>query len=165
MNRVEQLKIIQMEALSLYITKNKDYSDTFTKYGLVNMLMQIETKLQQCISISKTGIHLVSDIGLKDTLLELHNYAALALHTGSTDRVEHFKGIQLEALTLFIKKNADYGDAFAKYGLVGVLMRIEDKMQRGISISNSGINLVLDEGLMDTLLDLHNYAAMALMLL
>ncbi len=32
------------------------------------------------------------------------------------------------------KKNADYGDAFAKYGLVGVLMRIEDKIQRGLSI-------------------------------
>uniref|UniRef100_A0A6C0JYN5 Nucleotide modification associated domain-containing protein n=1 Tax=viral metagenome TaxID=1070528 RepID=A0A6C0JYN5_9ZZZZ len=44
-------------------------------------------------------------------------------------------------------------------------MRIEDKIQRGLSISKSGIVLVSDEGLRDTLLDLHNYAAMALMLL
>ena len=49
-------------------------------------------------------------------------------------------------------------------GVVGVLVRIEDKIQRAISISNSGIVLVDDEGLKDTLLDLHNYAAMALML-
>jgi hypothetical protein len=68
-------------------------------------------------------------------------------------------------LELFKKKNADYGDAFAKYGLIGVLMRIEDKIQRGLSISKSGIALVSDEGLRDTLLDLHNYAAMAVMLL
>ena len=44
-------------------------------------------------------------------------------------------------------------------------MRIEDKIQRALTISNTGVNLVDDEGLKDTLLDLHNYAAMALMLL
>jgi hypothetical protein len=81
------------------------------------------------------------------------------------NRVEQLQTIQSNALELFKKKNADYGDAFAKYGLIGVLMRIEDKIQRGISISKSGIVLVSDEGLRDTLLDLHNYAAMALMLL
>jgi hypothetical protein len=81
-----------------------------------------------------------------------------------TDRVEQLKNIQANALELFKRKNADYGDAFAKYGLVGVLMRIEDKIQRCLSINKSGIQLVNDEALEDTLLDLHNYAAMALML-
>ena len=80
------------------------------------------------------------------------------------DRVNQLSAIQKEALELFTCKNADYGDAFAKFGLVGVLVRIEDKIQRALSISNSGITLVDDEGLRDTLLDLHNYAAMALML-
>ena len=81
------------------------------------------------------------------------------------ERVEQLRQIQSDALELFTKKNADYGDAFAKFGLVGVLMRIEDKIQRALSISKSGVVLVDDEGLKDTLLDLHNYAAMALMLL
>jgi|UniRef100_A0A6C0E6T1 hypothetical protein len=81
------------------------------------------------------------------------------------DRVEQLRQIQSDALELFTKKNADYGDAFAKFGLVGVLMRIEDKIQRALSISKSGVVLVDDEGIKDTLLDLHNYAAMALMLL
>lgn len=80
-------------------------------------------------------------------------------------RVEQMKKIQSEGLELFTRKNADYGDAFAKYGIIGVLMRIEDKMQRAISITKNGVNLVNDEGIKDTLLDLHNYAAMALMLL
>lgn len=44
-------------------------------------------------------------------------------------------------------------------------MRIEDKIQRSVSITKNSINLVNDEGIRDTLLDLHNYAAMALMLL
>ena len=81
------------------------------------------------------------------------------------DRVEQMKIIQKEALELFTKKNADYGDAFAKYGVIGVLMRIEDKLQRSVSITKNGVNLVQDERIRDTLLDLHNYAAMALMLL
>jgi hypothetical protein len=80
------------------------------------------------------------------------------------NRIEQLKSIQNEALELFTRKNADYGDAFAKYGIVGVLMRIEDKIQRALSITNNGVILVDDEKLKDTLLDLHNYAAMALML-
>lgn len=81
------------------------------------------------------------------------------------NRVEQMTAIQKEALELFTRKNADYGDAFAKYGTIGVLMRIEDKIQRALSITKSRVSLVKDEGLEDTLLDLHNYAAMALMLL
>ena len=81
------------------------------------------------------------------------------------DRVEQMIKIQKEALDLFSKKNADYGDAFAKYGVIGVLMRIEDKLQRSMSITKNGVNMINDEGMRDTLIDLHNYAAMALMLL
>ena len=87
---------------------------------------------------------------------------------GSVDenvRVKQMKAVQAEALALFTRKNADYGDAFARYGIVGVLVRIGDKLQRALSISKNGVNLVADEGIRDTLIDLHNYAAMALMVL
>lgn len=81
------------------------------------------------------------------------------------NRVEQMKKIQANALELFTKKNIDYGDAFAKHGVIGVLIRIEDKLQRSMSITKNGINLIKDERIQDTLLDLHNYAAMALILL
>ena len=80
------------------------------------------------------------------------------------DRVEQMKTIQQEALELFERKNKDYGDAFANYGTIGVLVRLNDKIQRCINVSKTEIRLV-DESLKDTLLDMHNYAAMALMLL
>ena len=80
-------------------------------------------------------------------------------------RYDQMKSIQSTALELFRQKNIDYGDAFAEYGLIGVLVRIEDKLKRSVSITKNGINLVNDETIRDTLLDLHNYAAMALMLL
>ena len=87
------------------------------------------------------------------------------INESTNHRVEQMKKIQKEGLELFRKKNIDYGDAFAKYGIIGVLMRIEDKIQRSLTISKNGINLIEDENIKDTLLDLHNYAAMGLMLL
>ena len=82
-----------------------------------------------------------------------------------TERIESMKSIQEEALKLFISKNKDYGDAFANFGPVGVLVRIGDKISRLTNISKTNITLVQDEKLRDTLIDLHNYAAMAIMLL
>ena len=81
------------------------------------------------------------------------------------NRVEQLESVQKDALELFKKKNADYGDAFAKFGVIGVLMRIEDKIQRSLSISKKNITMVNDESIRDTMIDLHNYAAMAIMLL
>ena len=83
----------------------------------------------------------------------------------SVDRVKQMTAVQNEGLELFKKKNADYGDAFANYGTVGVIVRMGDKIQRLVSVSNKGVNLVNTESLRDTLIDLHNYAAMAIMLM
>lgn len=73
--------------------------------------------------------------------------------------------IQNEALELFKIKNTDYGDSFAEYGSIGILIRMNDKIKRCISITNNNINLVHNESIRDTLIDLHNYSAMAIMLL
>jgi hypothetical protein len=81
------------------------------------------------------------------------------------DRINQMMKVQNEGMELFNRKNKDYGDAFATYGPIGVLLRIQDKLQRFISINKNGINLVNDESLRDTLIDLHNYSAMGLMLM
>ncbi len=78
-------------------------------------------------------------------------------------RVEEMREIQKEALHLFARKNRDYGDAFAEYGPVGVIVRMGDKIKRLVSVSKSGVSFVDNESLRDTLIDLHNYAAMAIM--
>ena len=80
-------------------------------------------------------------------------------------KVEELRKIQDECRDLFERKNKDYGDAFEKYGTIGVLIRISDKISRAVSITNNGVTLVSDEKLRDTLLDLHNYSAMGIMLI
>jgi hypothetical protein len=80
-------------------------------------------------------------------------------------RIVQLKKVQEEGLSLFEKKNSDYGDAFANYGAIGVIVRLGDKINRLSNVSKTGINLVETESLRDTLIDLHNYSAMAIMLL
>ena len=83
----------------------------------------------------------------------------------SNNRVEAMEKIQNEARELFAKKNADYGDSFATYGTIGVLVRMGDKINRLQSIEKNKVSFVNDESMRDTLIDLHNYAAMAIMLI
>lgn len=82
----------------------------------------------------------------------------------NVNAVENFCNIQKEGLNLFIKKNHDYGDSYKDYGLIGVLVRLGDKIKRLQSITNKGINLVNNETLRDTLIDLQNYSTLAIML-
>jgi len=82
-----------------------------------------------------------------------------------SNRVFQLIKVQDEARELFRKKNTDYGDAFATYGTVGVLMRMSDKLLRLQSITKSQVTLIDSEKIRDTLIDLHNYSAMAVMLL
>jgi len=81
------------------------------------------------------------------------------------DRVSKMEAVQQEGLELFKRKNTDYGDAFANYGPVGVIVRMGDKINRLMNVTKSSVTMVIDEGLRDTLIDLHNYSAMAIMLM
>jgi hypothetical protein len=81
------------------------------------------------------------------------------------EKVRVLKEIQDECRAIFEKKNKDYGDAFEQFGTIGLLIRISDKISRAVNITKNNINLVEDESLRDTLLDLHNYSAMGIMLI
>lgn len=65
---------------------------------------------------------------------------------------------------LFNMKNRDYGDAFEKsiddFGLLGGFIRIHDKYQRAKTLLQKNEQLVKDESIYDTLVDMANYALM-----
>lgn len=70
-----------------------------------------------------------------------------------------------ELLSIFEKKNADYGNSFEesleKHGIIAAIVRMEDKMMRLNSLTKPGSEQkVSDESLVDTLKDLSNYALM-----
>ena len=67
-----------------------------------------------------------------------------------------------EAVVLISAKNADYGDAYKKHGLTGILIRLSDKALRLDAISGKKA-LVVEEGARDTLLDMLGYCVLGLM--
>lgn len=75
-----------------------------------------------------------------------------------------FITVQKEGLELFKKKNSDYGNSFETYGPVGVIVRMGDKINRLSTITKQEV-AVDTETIRDTLIDLHNYSAMAILLL
>lgn len=81
------------------------------------------------------------------------------------DYIKKFRDVQDESFELFKKKNTDYGNSFEEFGTIGILIRMNDKIKRAMTISSNKIALIDDESMRDTLVDLHNYCALAVSLI
>jgi hypothetical protein len=74
------------------------------------------------------------------------------------------------ALEIAIAKGHDYSGIedgmknFRTFGWKGIVVRLEDKMQRLINFAKSDEMKVKDESVEDTLLDLINYAALCIIM-
>lgn len=79
--------------------------------------------------------------------------------------VERFKEITDGMVELYVRKNADYGGSvtqtYQTFGLTSFLVRMQDKLNRLISLNQKGQMQVMDEKIDDTLIDLANYAILA----
>ena len=68
---------------NVYKAKNRDYgmsvTDTYEKFGLTSFLVRLSDKLNRLISLDKRKEILVKDEKIEDTLLDLANYAVIAL--------------------------------------------------------------------------------------
>lgn len=82
------------------------------------------------------------------------------------DKIERHQELLDNLHELYINKNHDYGDSvhdtYIKYGLTSFLVRLEDKLNRARTLSNKEA-LTNDEKINDTLLDMANYAILAIM--
>lgn len=84
MNNVEMHAEILEYLHELYVTKNSDYGnsvhDTFEKYGLTSFLVRLEDKLNRARTLTLNPKNQkVTDEKIEDTLLDLANYAILAV--------------------------------------------------------------------------------------
>lgn len=68
---------------------------------------------------------------------------------------------------LYKAKNHDYGDSFHKtyeeFGKIAIAIRLQDKVSRLSALSTKEQQLVTDESIRDTLMDIANYAILGLM--
>ena len=78
------------------------------------------------------------------------------------NKINDCEFIMNENRELFIRKNKDYGNSFEDFGLIGILVRINDKINRIKSLHENNSIEVKDEKIEDTLNDLYNYCILGL---
>ena len=81
--------------------------------------------------------------------------------------IERVEKINKEALEIMLNKNKDYGakiDNIALTGIVGIAVRLIDKVSRVYSLTAKDPD-VKDESMRDTLLDIINYANIGVQLI
>lgn len=90
--------------------------------------------------------------------------SSINLDNALPKKVQEHRDIVLGLNKLYADKNADYGDSvhdtYMKYGLTSFLVRLEDKLNRARTLATKTAR-VTDEKLEDTLLDMANYAILA----
>lgn len=83
------------------------------------------------------------------------------------DNITHFKEIAAKMASLYEEKNKNYGNSFDKSlnedGLLVSKIRLNDKLNRFSSLIKKGSEGTSDESILDTLIDLANYAIMTFM--
>ena len=81
------------------------------------------------------------------------------------NKLEVYEELLNKMTELYKIKNSDYGDSvsetYKKYGLTSFLVRMEDKLNRLKTLKDKK-SMVIDEKIEDTLLDLANYAILAI---
>ena len=158
MNYLEELKRLdQEEMLDKYQTSQSSHLST------AEVLRGCQREVMALLIIESGKIRLESTANtiyvLRVQLLPAVMYMFQLLEVRNT-----ISKIFGECEALFKRKNADYGNAFVDFGAVGVLIRLNDKFNRAVTLSK-GKQEVADESLIDTLLDAVNYIIMADILL
>ena len=83
MTKVEKHPSICNQLNAIYERKNHDYGDSFSKsyreYGMTMPCIRLEDKLNRLKALAKSGDASVADESVRDTLLDLANYAIMTV--------------------------------------------------------------------------------------
>lgn len=82
-NKYETHVAICQKLSEIYKKKNTDYGDSFgdgmREYGMIMPVIRIEDKFRRFKRLALGGVQNVKDESIKDTLLDLANYAVITL--------------------------------------------------------------------------------------
>ena len=179
-DRVSQMTRVHAESRDFFIHNSKQYYSN--KEDLYLKLFSLQSELKRSLEVKTTGVILQQEQrqNTRAQLFDLHNITLMLVKEIVMETTKSLFDtnkkpdteannemcdlIRHEALILFTKKNTDYGDAFAEYGVIGVIVRIGDKIFR-LKTLLARKQSEVEESVQDTLEDLFNYTAMAIMLL
>ena len=82
-NKADRLEKLMTEMLEIYKAKNKDYGDSFSEsfeeFGLIAPVVRMNDKMNRIKSLTRSGDRQVQDESLRDSLMDLANYALMTV--------------------------------------------------------------------------------------
>ena len=112
-------------------------------------------------STDNITITICDNVEIYDTLLNIAVSSLMMisdLHTNTSESIIYSNR------ELFKKKNSDYGNSFEDFGLIGIIVRLNDKINRILNLGERDPGeFLVDEKLEDTINDSYNYCIIGLM--
>lgn len=135
--------------MSIYIERMKNL-----KTNLLRNLIVSETS----VCVNKTT---PNSLSVKSCLIQIAS--------DSLNIMQHTTNVEANMIIsnntkLFEQKNADYGSSFEDFELIGIVIRLNDKINRIINLGRKPLDEIkVDEKIEDTINDLYNYCVIGLM--
>ena len=83
MTKYDKMKDLTNEILGIYVKKNADYGDSFSKsfdeFGLIAPVVRMSDKMERIKTLTKSEDVKVTDESIRDTLVDLANYALMTV--------------------------------------------------------------------------------------
>ena len=138
-----------------------NHESVMTSY--LKELRGLKTSILGNMKITVTTIEMVEDdiTTLRECLVKL---AQESLSILCALKNVDFTDIMSTNSILFKKKNSDYGNSFVDFALIGIIVRLNDKINRILNLGESASEVMeIDEKIEDTINDLYNYCVIGLM--
>jgi hypothetical protein len=162
----EQINI----ARDIFVSKFKEYGDSYSLFRDISMLEQIEIKLKRIIKMQNGDEMKVNDIGddIVSEYLGIYNYSIqYALRNTIGDVIVNYDAEKGLIFELMVKKNHDYGSAWEGMHIWSLTDLMNVKIQRIKNMilnkmNNKEVNKSVSEGIESNIQDLANYAIFCL---
>ena len=97
MTKYDKIKELTNEILKIYREKNADYGDSFSKsykeFGIIAPVVRMSDKMERIKQLSKGEDIKVKDESLKDTLIDIANYALMLVVEMDLEEEEEYRAI------------------------------------------------------------------------
>ena len=143
-----------MVTLSMNVSNQEAYV-RFIKQQQEYLLGRME------IENNKVEIEYMNNYGIGE-IMKIISLSSLVYLSKSSNK--GIGEIENENKELFKKKNNDYGKSYEDFGLIGIIIRMNDKINRIKSICIKNEIEVKNEKIEDSINDLYNYTILGLML-
>lgn len=113
MTKYDKLKDLTNEILKIYMDKNADYGDSFSKsyeeFGIIAPVVRMSDKMERIKQLSKAEDIKVKDEPIRDTFIDIANYALMTVVEMDLEREKEDRAVYMsvDGINLYCNDDID----------------------------------------------------------